>query len=214
MRWDCIKLSCIFQATRALTTLRKETFKCSRNYDHFLSEWNKLSFAWTKKQRYLTAAYHSLLLKISEEYEVWAALRAESSSSSLGIYSGHSTNPDDISIPYLWAAQHAKTILKVKRNPHPHSQAVPIPGYASAASLFWQLKARSWSQMRNILDFLLMTMLSSQLKQLHKGLKPEPPPCTSVARMLTSSICSIRLFNFYEDLFWTKLWMSWICKIW
>lgn len=90
------------QTMYAVTTLRKQSFKWAGNYDHFLSEWNRLSLAWTKKQRYLTAAYHSLLPKISEEYEVCAALRADSSSSYLGICSGLSTNPGDNNILDLW----------------------------------------------------------------------------------------------------------------
>lgn len=124
------------QTMYAVTTLRKQSFKWAGNYDHFLSEWNRLSLAWTKKQRYLTAAYHSLLPKISEEYEVCAALRADSSSSYLGICSGLSTNPGDNSILDLWAAENAKTILKVKWTPHPESQAVTIPGYVSATPCF------------------------------------------------------------------------------
>lgn len=68
----------MIQAMCAVAALRKQSFKWAGNYDHFLS---RLSLAWTKKQRYLTAAYHSLLLKISEEYEVCAALWADSSSS-------------------------------------------------------------------------------------------------------------------------------------
>lgn len=56
-----------------------------------------------KKQRYLTAAYHSVLPKISERYEVWAALRARSSSLTSFDYSGHSSNADDSDD--LWAAK-------------------------------------------------------------------------------------------------------------
>lgn len=63
MRQNCIQLSCVVQAMCAVTILRRENLKWAGNDEYFLSKWNRLSFAWTKKQRYLTAAYTLCCLK-------------------------------------------------------------------------------------------------------------------------------------------------------